>query len=370
MEGELLGAVAQAFHAIDWGVLYPPPLIVQLGVCFWTSYVTPAATWPVGAMPIEVAMGTAPPSAISAADARDELDVASRAWGIPSCTAARFSVGDSFVMTGDGASDGKNEVIVHASDWPAALEPGAVAHTVIYLAGTTIVEADVHLDAKDFTFVVGDVPGSVDLRSVLTHELGHVMGIGHSADPRATMAAGVPGGIAARSIEDDDVAAICALYPLSPPVLHGCDRGDAPCPSGYACVGHDCERPDEPGTNGAPCATSAFAKPCDGAGDRAGCVATTKGDRCALPCPSDPTDDCGQGLACIDGECLPLGAEPEVDAGSDADADAATDARGAEAGGGGGGCAIDPRPPRDRWILVSMIALASMRRRRLRSTST
>ena len=347
-------------------MLYPPPLIVQLGVCFWTTYVTPAATWPVGAMPVTIAIGTAPPSSITDADARAELDVASRAWGLPSCSAARFAVGDSFAMSGDGASDGRNEVIVHATDWPASLEPGAVAHTVIYLAGTTIVEADVHLNAKDFAFAIGDVPGDVDLRSVLTHELGHVMGIGHSADARATMAAGLPAGIAARSLEDDDVAAICALYPLAPPVLHGCDRGDASCPSGYACVGHDCERPDEPGTNGGTCATSAFAKPCDGAGDRASCVATTEGERCALPCPSDPSDDCGEGLACVEGACLPVGAEPETDAGADSESDA--DARGAETGGGGGGCAIDPRPATEGW-LATAILLAAMRRRR-RSTTT
>ena len=344
-------------------MLYPPPLIVQLGVCFWTTYVTPAATWPAGGMPVGVAFGTAPPSAITAIDAQTELDVAARAWGLPSCSAARFSVGDAFAMSGDGASDGTNEVIVHATDWPAALEPGAVAHTVIYLAGTTIVEADVHLNAKDFTFVVGDVPGSVDLRSVLTHELGHVMGIGHSADPRATMAAGMPPGIAGRSLEDDDLAAICALYPLAPPVLHGCDRGDAPCPTGTACVGHGCERHDEPGTNGGPCAVGAFAKPCDGAGDRASCVATTAGDRCALPCPTDGKDDCGAGLACVEGSCLPAGATPVVDAGVDAEAGSDADAGGGSGSGGGGGCAIDPRTPDARWMAAAL-ALLAMRRRR------
>jgi hypothetical protein len=351
-------------------VLFPPPLIVQLGVVAWTTYVTPAATWPVASMPVVMAFGTGPPSSIIEPDARAELDVASRAWGLPPCSAARFSVGASFAMSGDGASDGKNEVIVHATDWPTLLEPGAVAHTVIYLAGTQIVEADVHLNAKDWTFAIGDVPGDVDLRSVLTHELGHVMGIGHSADARATMSAGLPPGIAARSLEDDDVAAICTLYPLAPPAFHGCDRGDPPCPSGTACVGHDCERSNEPGTNGGPCATSAFAHACDGAGDRASCIATSDGDRCALPCPTDPKDDCGNALACVEGNCLPVGATPIDDAGVDARDDALSDAgANGNSSSGGGGCTSSARRATEAPLL-SLAALIALRRRRARSTAT
>ena len=352
-------------------MLYPPPLIVQLGVVAWTTYVTPAATWPVGAMPVEIALGTSPPPSISATDAQDELDVASRAWGLPPCSAARFSIGAAFVMTGDGADDGVNEVIVHTTDWPTELEPGAVAHTVLYLAGTQIVEADVHVNAKDWTFAVGDVLGDLDLRSVLTHELGHVLGIGHSTDPRATMSAGLPPGIAARSLEDDDVAAVCALYPRSPPAYVGCDRGDPTCPAGYACVGHDCERPDEPGTLGGPCSTSTFAGGCDGAGDRATCIATSIGAKCALPCPTDPADDCGATLACVDGECLPIGATPTEDAGvspADATSDApeADDATAPSQAAGSSGCTcgvprIDDRGTGAFWALA--IGFGALRRR-------
>jgi hypothetical protein len=202
---------------------------------------------------------------------------------------------------------------------------------------------------------------------VLTHELGHTLGIGHSTDPRATMAPGLPAGIAARSLEDDDIAAVCTLYPSSPPVLHGCDRGDPPCPTSTACVGHDCERNDDPGTNGGPCATSAFAKPCDGAGDRASCETTSVGDRCALPCPTDPKDDCGEGLACLDGECLPIGATIVVDAGPDG---ATSDAASGDHRGGGGGCAIDSHATRGGWLATTMTLLLSAMRRRRRARSS
>ena len=368
---------------LSWVVLFPPPIVVQLaepppGVHAWTPYVSPVATWDARDVPVPLAWATSPPPGIDARDAQAELDVAARAWSQPTCSAALFVLQPSVALVGDGARDGKNEVIVHTADWPAALEPGAVAHTVLWVVGTRIVEADVHVDAAAWSFAIGDVPGKLDLRAVLTHELGHALGIGHSEEPRATMAAGLPAGLAARSLEDDDVAAVCALYAAAPPALHGCDRG-SPCPTGHSCIGHGCERADEPGTEGAPCAAGASHR-CDGAGDRAWCIPTSLGERCALPCPVDPTDDCGATLDCANLDdaggraCLPTGATVRAsDAGGDAGGergDATNDARGVGAettdlAGGGSGCAtgrargLDPR-----GALLLVLAMLFRGRRR------
>lgn len=84
-------------------------------------------------------------------------------------------------------------------------------------------------------------PGPVDLQDVVTHELGHYLGIGHTTrdHPEATMFASAQfGEIQKRTLETDDIAALCDAYrPGS--LADSCD----PAPSGglsLDCQAHDC----------------------------------------------------------------------------------------------------------------------------------
>jgi hypothetical protein len=65
----------------------------------------------------------------------------------------------------------------------------------------------------------GDCPiwTACNLAEIATHELGHTLGLGHSADPDATMAAMAHFDGRCASIEADDLAGINAVYPIPPP---------------------------------------------------------------------------------------------------------------------------------------------------------
>lgn len=347
-------------------MLLPPPIVIALdgGPAFtpgtaWTSYLTPAATWRAEDLPVGIAFAGSGPPGVEV-DLAALLDVSARPWSLPACTAAGFAVAPTRALTGSEANDGKNDVIVHFTDWSPPLATGAAGHTVLYTLGGRVVEADVHLNARDFEFAVGAVAGKIDLQAILTHELGHVLGVGHSAETRATMNPGLPSGIAARSLERDDVDAACALYPAPTAGARGC--AESACPAPWTCVGFTCERPGEEGVAGGPCALEA--RPCEGAGDSAACVATTVGPRCARPCTGDGGDRCGVGMICVDTAdgafCLPEGAAPLGDAGSDASLDdAAVDTSPkADPPSAGAGCACRTTGARTGTPAALLLALA------------
>ena len=57
-------------------------------------------------------------------------------------------------------------------------------------------------------------PGEADLASIVTHEAGHFIGIGHSEVDDATMfASATRSSIEKRTLDQDDIDAVCDIYP-------------------------------------------------------------------------------------------------------------------------------------------------------------
>ncbi|MBN9167174.1 MAG: hypothetical protein BGO98_48095 [Myxococcales bacterium 68-20] len=373
----------------------PPPMSLPVvrGPQWMPS--TPAGTWDASALPLTFVLAL-PPSRDLGSEAGSELEVAARTWGRPSCTAfrARFG-GERSLVPGD---DGENGVFFHDTAWPAELEPGALAQTILHTDGAgKLRDADIHVNGAAFRFSNSGAAGTQDLRSVLVHEIGHALGLGHSTDARATM--NVAGsGLRWRSLEKDDIDGVCALYPGTGSA--GCDTD--PCPSGFRCVAGACQRAGDRADVCSPCTPELGA--CEAAGDEARCVdigtGTNAGRVCGRACAHD--DDCGAGFACratteagdlqcvslaacrngantctTDADCIHqdsvcrdgacVGASTTgagaTDAGA-AGADGGTQPLAPEGGASGCDCRATPRPSRTSTsaIALALAALASWKR--------
>ena len=109
-----------------------------------------------------------------------------------------------------------------------------IATTVTTFSASTgqIFDADIEIndapadDGSKFTFTTVDAlpcPAggpivncvSIDVQNTVTHEAGHTLGLAHSTVATATMAASAPAGeTSKRILHPDDLAGICAIYPL------------------------------------------------------------------------------------------------------------------------------------------------------------
>ena len=111
-----------------------------------------------------------------------------------------------------------NVVLFQDDDWKYRGIDGTLAKTSVTYNDQTgeIYDADIEVNAANNTVTITNDPLKVeyDLLAILTHEAGHFIGIAHSPDPGAVMYASYsPGSTSQRTLTDDDVGAVCEIYP-------------------------------------------------------------------------------------------------------------------------------------------------------------
>ncbi len=153
-------------------------------------------------------------------------------WASPSCTDIYPLCGGTTperrtnVVLGQGeVPDKQNLIVWHEDQWPPAgvgdrmiTEEMPAVTTVVFDVDTgVIIDADIDLNGVHFFWTVSDDPNQVitDIQSIVTHEIGHLLGLDHSEDPETTMyPSTTEGQTHKRSLSQDDQDGICFIYPF------------------------------------------------------------------------------------------------------------------------------------------------------------
>jgi MYXO-CTERM domain-containing protein len=158
---------------------------------------------------------------------RDVVTKGFVAWSDIDCSGAGDYVTIAFQMQDDVPcrcaqfnKDGPNANIVLFQDtkWIYKGVDNTLAKTTVTYDTDTgeIFDADIELNHAYNEFTISDEDVVYDLQSIVTHEVGHFIGLDHTQDFVATMNAGYQQGtIELRTIESDDEDAVCDAYPPS-----------------------------------------------------------------------------------------------------------------------------------------------------------
>jgi hypothetical protein len=169
-------------------------------------------------------------SGVSSADLRIAVARAAATWSAVESARARFEF-QGMTNAVPEVVDGRTTIgFLDRPDLEQVL--GATSFMIDTTSGA-IVEADIFFNAQfAWSVSAGGTPGRVDLESVALHELGHLLGLSHSAvgeteaqasgNRRVTASGAVmfpiamsSGTIAERVLHADDIAGVSDLYPTS-----------------------------------------------------------------------------------------------------------------------------------------------------------
>lgn len=158
-------------------------------------------------------------------DYKNTLEVALAQWDKAPCPDGSGDASISIAYLGETEQDfigfhddgsANENAIYFRETWKYADANQVALTTVTYRSDTgDILDADMEVNSELNISSANPLPArGFDLLTVYAHELGHVLGLAHSEVQSATMyAVYQPGSTDQGSLEDDDRAGLCAIYP-------------------------------------------------------------------------------------------------------------------------------------------------------------
>ncbi|MCA9580664.1 MAG: matrixin family metalloprotease [Myxococcales bacterium] len=205
------------------------------------------ASRPVWCKPTPYAFQTGGSPDLGAATSESETRRAFEDWAAVECTDLTLDWKGK-TSTRAGLFDNQSVVGWVEQGWPH--DPNAIGVTTpAWSQNRCISEADMLLNGVNYLWSTNPGAGQrVNAYSILLHEAGHYIGLGHSQSQSATMFFAYTGGV--DSLQPDDRQGVCALYPEGGAAQ---DCSTVGCPAGQACVSGECQTIVGDGTLCAPC---------------------------------------------------------------------------------------------------------------------
>lgn len=275
----------------------------------WNRFETNGFPVPVSGFPVRLVFLGEPPPGVSVADVEAAAREATARWNEVPCSSARVHYAGRRATT-DDLADGEVPFVFAQPSTTQCFATGVIGWTTLACGGP-FPDRTVFLNTEDYDWSREPQPFQpaktdpdatpphrlvADVQSVLTHELGHVLGLGHSQDNLATMAPAYRADGGQRHLAVDDKLGLCSLYGV-PHAPDECTSG-RDCPSDYRCALVDglwmCQEPR--GQLGDACALDRIV--CTDT-----CVLPRRGETygyCTVAC-GEGEQSCPQGYQCVEG---------------------------------------------------------------------
>jgi len=220
------------------GTFAPAPVLAERDTHV-AQFTTNGMVWPANKIPVDYVIQNAGSADLSLSDVITSIDAAFATWDAVPCSSLAFR---NAGMTNLGvATDNTNVVLFIESGWTFGAEAAAATSLWIIDGQQT---ADIAVNGEAFTWAVGP-PGSgvntnrLDLQAVLTHEIGHFSGLGHTMRAFDTMYYSWNPWQSQRTLSIDDKLGLCSLYPTAGNECGTCPAGETcePYPNGTLCTG-------------------------------------------------------------------------------------------------------------------------------------
>jgi hypothetical protein len=138
--------------------------------------------------------------------------------GRPGITVSNLGAAECDEVRYNNDTPNQNLIVFRDDSWPYRDPNSTLGLTTVTFNAEDgeIYDADLELNSSGRNLSTSDkVPtNGFDLASVVTHEVGHFLGLAHATDATSTMFASYkPGTAALRSLTADDMAGLCEIYP-------------------------------------------------------------------------------------------------------------------------------------------------------------